>query len=91
MLKNGEIEEYMQDAEDHENLSLNNSYRSLPIPSVPRGGAIIRKRWSDEERAAVDRGVQRYGVGSWKQIKEDNELADVLSERTTVQIKVCVL
>ena len=90
MLKNGEIQEHMDDTEDYDDLDMNVSSRSLPIPSVPREGSKSRKRWSDEERAAIEIGVQKYGVGNWKQIREDYELADVLSERTTVQIKVCV-
>jgi Myb-like DNA-binding domain len=91
MVKNGEIEEQIEYTDDYDDFNVNVSSRSLPIPLVPREGSKMRKRWTDEERDAIQRGVLKYGVGCWKQIKEDDDLADVLSERTTVQIKVSVI
>lgn len=43
-----------------------------------------RQRWSLEEEDGLRRGLQKYGPGSWKEIKE---LEPVLVNRTPAQIK----
>eukprot|EP00563_Minutocellus_polymorphus_P008228 CAMPEP_0181027036 /NCGR_PEP_ID=MMETSP1070-20121207/3956_1 /TAXON_ID=265543 /ORGANISM="Minutocellus polymorphus, Strain NH13" /LENGTH=863 /DNA_ID=CAMNT_0023104263 /DNA_START=403 /DNA_END=2994 /DNA_ORIENTATION=- len=44
-----------------------------------------RHRFSDSEKAAIVRGVNIYGVGNWKAIKDAN--GELLGGRSTVQIK----
>jgi len=47
-----------------------------------------RKKFTEEEKIAVTLGIQKYGVGYWKQIKEYSDVA--LANRTPVQIKASV-
>jgi len=46
-----------------------------------------RKQWSAEEVQCVKDGVAKHGAGSWKAIKDDRDYADVLTNRSTVDIK----
>mmetsp|Transcript_19086 Transcript_19086/g.41282 ORF Transcript_19086/g.41282 Transcript_19086/m.41282 type:complete len:536 (+) Transcript_19086:71-1678(+) len=46
-----------------------------------------RKRFSQNEKEAVRKGVEQFGPGQWKQIKEAH--LPLLHARTTVQIKDC--
>ena len=51
------------------------------------GASGKRKRFTDEEKRAILKGVERHGVGNWATIKAD--FATILRSRTNVQIKVC--
>ncbi len=44
-----------------------------------------RRPWSDREIGALKKGVAKFGKGCWAEIK--NEYAEILRNRTTVQIK----
>lgn len=44
-----------------------------------------RRKWTEEEKVAVKLGVKKFGVGKWADIK--NEYAEILKNRTSVQIK----
>lgn len=55
------------------------------VSSVGAGGK--RKRFTDEEKRAILKGLERHGVGNWATIKAD--FATILRSRTNVQIKVC--
>ena len=46
-----------------------------------------RKRFTNEEKEAVKKGVEQYGPGDWKSIK--NHYLGILHHRTPVQIKDC--
>lgn len=48
----------------------------------------IRQQWTLEEEDGLRRGLQKYGPGSWKEIKEHEP---VLVNRTAAQIKEKVL
>lgn len=43
--------------------------------------------WSQDELAALRKGVRRHGAGNWEQIKQDPELAPDLATRSGEQIK----
>ena len=51
------------------------------------GKVLKRLKWTDEEKACVKEGVKVYGVGKWVSIKTD--YAEILRNRTPVQIKDC--
>ena len=51
------------------------------------GLVLKRRRWSEEEKTAVKEGVRKHGVGHWVKIKD--EYADILRNRTAIQIKDC--
>ena len=51
------------------------------------GRALKRRRWTDEEKAALKQGVETHGAGQWAQIKKDHPL--VLRNRHNVQLKDC--
>lgn len=44
-------------------------------------------KWTEAETRAVVQGVEKYGIGKWKEIKSDVEFSEILSERTVHQIK----
>ena len=46
-----------------------------------------RKRFTNEEKEAVKKGVEQYGPGDWKSVK--NHYLGILHHRTPVQIKDC--
>lgn len=48
-----------------------------------------RRRYSEEEKAAIMQGVQKYGEGKWAIIKDDPQFSAILSSRTSVNIKDC--
>ncbi len=48
----------------------------------------MRRIWSVEEEDALKRAVQRFGTGSWKEIKESEPS---LMNRSIVQIREKVL
>lgn len=52
----------------------------------PKGGKQKRVPYSDEEKTAIRRGVEKFGVGKWAEIK--SEYALILRNRTSVNIKV---
>jgi hypothetical protein len=54
----------------------------------PSGTTLVRRIWSGEEEDALKRAVQRFGAGSWKEIK-DSEPS--LMNRSIVQIREKVL
>ena len=55
--------------------------------NVPRSAGKKRKRWTDEEKDIVRKGIARHGVGHWAMIKSDWPME--LRDRTSVQIKDC--
>ncbi len=55
--------------------------------NVPRSAGKKRKRWTDEEKDIVRKGIRRHGVGHWAMIKSDWPME--LRDRTSVQIKDC--
>lgn len=62
----------------------------LPAPDTgvfdDLGRVVNRRRWTDEEKAAVRHGFDQYGA-DWVQIKKSS--AHILKNRTNVQIKDC--
>lgn len=50
-----------------------------------KGNVVKRRRWTEEEKNAVKQGVEMHGVGNWVKIKD--EYAEILRNRTSVQIK----
>ena len=63
------------------------SRSKAPTYSSASGGAGgKRKRFTDEEKRAIRKGVERHGVGKWAEIKAD--FAVILRSRSNVQIKV---
>lgn len=67
----------------------NNNYSSTKRERSPggRGEPQQRKRFTDEEKEAIIRGVRDHGIGKWNDIKAD--YARILRDRTNVQIKDC--
>ena len=55
-------------------------YRSL-------GPGQKRRKFTDEEKAAIKLGVEQFGTGRWVELKDF--YSDVLGGRTNVQIKDC--
>ena len=55
--------------------------------NVPRSAGKKRKRWTDEEKDIIRKGIARHGVGHWAMIKSDWPMD--LRDRTSVQIKDC--
>jgi hypothetical protein len=49
------------------------------------GKVIKRRRWTEDEDNALKRGVEIFGAGNWKAIKE--RFSTVLCNRQTVQMK----
>ena len=39
-------------------------------------------RWTEDEEAALKKGVDKHGVGRWKYIKLDEEFKDILENRS---------
>lgn len=60
-----------------------------PDPGIfdEKGRVLRRLPWTDIEKECVQEGVEKFGVGHWVLIKK--EYAQVLRNRTTVQIKDC--
>ncbi len=58
-----------------------------PDADVYTADGRVKKRrpWSDREIGALKKGVAKFGKGCWAEIK--NEYAEILRNRTTVQIK----
>ncbi|GAX09663.1 hypothetical protein FisN_19Lh130 [Fistulifera solaris] len=58
-----------------------------PDEDVYTADGRVKKRrpWSDREIGALKKGVAKFGKGCWAEIK--NEYAEILRNRTTVQIK----
>ncbi|KAG0604219.1 hypothetical protein M758_10G154000 [Ceratodon purpureus] len=59
-------------------------FKSLLACDAPSAGMQAKRRWSAEEEEALRRAVNKFGSGSWKEMKE-NEPA--LANRSTVQLK----
>lgn len=51
------------------------------------GKVTYRRKWTEEEKEALKQGVSQFGVGKWAKIKE--KYAEILRNRTSVQIKDC--
>lgn len=49
---------------------------------------VPKTKWTDEEEAALKKGVARYGVGKWRAIQKDEEFGDALKSRSNVDLKV---
>lgn len=49
------------------------------------GGKQKRVPFSNEEKTAIRRGVEKFGIGHWSEIK--SEYAVILRNRTSVNIK----
>jgi hypothetical protein len=60
-----------------------------PDPGIfdEEGKVLVKRPWSDEEKFAVVSGVEQLGMGKWAKIKE--MYAEILRNRTSVQIKDC--
>jgi len=48
---------------------------------------LKKQFWTTEEVDALLEGVTRHGVGSWIAIKTDEDFAEILGNRTTVDVK----
>jgi len=59
-----------------------------PQKKAATGGMRKRVPFSEEEKTAIRRGVERFGIGKWSEIK--SEYAVILRNRTSVNIKVSV-
>lgn len=46
-----------------------------------------KQRWSQEEEAALQKGVSRHGAGKWRLIQKDRELGPLLISRSNVDLK----
>lgn len=57
-----------------------------PKATKATGGKQRRVPFSNEEKTAIRRGVEKFGVGHWSEIK--SEYAVILKNRTSVNIKV---
>jgi len=57
------------------------------VPSSQLPDSPKKKKFSDKEKAAIKTGVDMFGKGSWKKIKEHYDV--VLVSRSTIQIKDC--
>uniref|UniRef100_A0A6U0CDF1 Uncharacterized protein n=2 Tax=Ostreococcus mediterraneus TaxID=1486918 RepID=A0A6U0CDF1_9CHLO len=58
--------------------------------TVNRKKKHVRKlyqRWSDDEKQALILGVEQYGLGQWKLIKEDSRFGPILVNRSNVDCK----
>ena len=95
MLKNGELVEQQIDSETDVSTrdDEGSPTKKAKLCFSPSGSKSMfaRRLWTGSEKAAVYNGVAKHGVGRWKTIKEDDEFAAVLTHRTAVQIKVCLL
>jgi len=60
---------------------------TIPIPTPHPDDGKKRKRFTNEEKEAVKKGVEQYGPGDWKSIKQ--HYYGILHHRTPVQIKDC--
>ncbi|CAK9219597.1 unnamed protein product [Sphagnum troendelagicum] len=65
------------------NCSVQTAASNSELASVP-GTTLLRRIWSVEEEDALKRAVQRFGTGSWKEIKESEPS---LMNRSIVQIR----
>lgn len=45
------------------------------------------RTWTEVEKDALVRGVDRYGLGKWQMIKRDPEFREALQTRTNVDLK----
>lgn len=95
MLRNGELikQEIISDNDNSTDDDEGSPGKRPKLCFSPSGNKSMfaRKLWTATEKAAVYNGVGKHGVGRWKAIKEDDEFAEVLADRTAVQIKVCPL
>ncbi|KAI3927675.1 hypothetical protein MKW92_039776, partial [Papaver armeniacum] len=48
-------------------------------------GKLVKKAWTPEEEKALSEGIEKFGKGKWKEIKQ--LYSDVLKDRTVVDIK----
>jgi hypothetical protein len=60
--------------------------RPNPVPPPRPDGRKERRKWTDEEKAAIFHGVRMFSVGEWAKIKAHYK--EQLATRTNVQIKV---
>lgn len=47
-----------------------------------------KQKWTAEEEDALNRGVQKYGAGKWKNILKDPDFAPFLITRSNIDLKV---
>jgi myb proto-oncogene protein len=47
-------------------------------------------KWTAEEEEALLAGVRKHGPGKWKNILRDPELAEQLSSRSNIDLKVFI-
>ena len=52
----------------------------------PMGAQKVR--WTEDEEAALKKGVDKHGVGRWKYIKLDLEFKDILENRSNGEILI---
>lgn len=91
MVKNQEIIEETDDEASESDKTERNSPKKkrmkVKILQSPTK-TFVRRKWTEEERGAVRRGVYKYKPGEWAKIKQDPEFSDALQRRTALQLKV---
>ena len=45
-------------------------------------------KWTGDEEEALRAGIEKHGLGKWKNILRDPEFADQLSNRSNIDLKV---
>lgn len=93
MVKNKEIIEETDDeaseSGEHEHNRPKKKRKVVKILKSPtKHKRFVRRKWTEEERGAVRRGVYKYKPGEWAKIKQDPEFSDALTRRTALQLKV---
>nr|DAD49038.1 TPA_asm: hypothetical protein HUJ06_018975 [Nelumbo nucifera] len=47
-----------------------------------------KQKWTSEEEEALRAGVDKHGVGKWKNIQRDPEFGHCLAARSNIDLKV---
>jgi hypothetical protein len=74
------------DSREAETQNKKNKANARVVGNLPPIGRS-KNGWDETETLALLRGVERCGVGRWKQIKEDPELKTYLSARSPENCK----
>ncbi|KAK9820558.1 hypothetical protein WJX72_011639 [[Myrmecia] bisecta] len=61
------------------------SCSSMSAHKRPTGAP--KQKWTEEEERALRRGVAKYGVGKWRLIQKDEQIGEILENRSNVDLK----